>query len=64
MGQGQSGPADPKLLAELETLKASEREAREEVLRLMDVIRRNRLMHKLKEVLRDERHAFQIDNLK
>jgi hypothetical protein len=60
----QPGAADPKLLEELETLKASEREARDEVLRLMDVIRRNRLMHKLKEVLRDERHAFQIDNLK
>ena len=58
------GATDPKLLDELDELKRNEHEARQEILRLQDVIRLNRSMMKLKEVLTKERHQFQIDNLK
>ena len=51
-------------MAELESLKYNEGEARKEVLRLQDVIRKYRIMNKLKEILTAERHEFKIDNLK
>jgi hypothetical protein len=55
---------DPKRRAELEALKANEKEARQEVLALQDIIRKQRLMNKFKEVLVAEQHQFKIDNLK
>jgi len=58
-------PADyQKLLDENENLKLNEREAREEVQRLQDVIRKYRMMMKFKEVLTAERNEFKIDNLR
>lgn len=63
MAQG-GGPADPKLLEELEELKKHEEEARTEVLRLQNIIRKYRIMSKFKEVLTRERHQYKIDNLK
>ena len=42
----------------------NEREAREHVLRLQDIIRKYRIMNKFKEVLTAERHQYKIDNLK
>ena len=53
-----------KLQEENEQLKLNEREAREEVMRLQDVIRKYRVMMKFKEVLTNDRHNFKIDNLK
>lgn len=58
------GTQDPRLLEELETLKRNEQESRQEVLRLQDLIRKNRILNKFKEVLTAEKHAFKIDNLK
>lgn len=58
------GPADPKLLEELEELKKNEAEARAEVLRLQNIIRKYRILAKFKEVLARERHQYKIDNLK
>ena len=45
MAQG-GGPADPKLLEELEELKKNEAEARAEVLRLQNIIRKYRILAK------------------
>ena len=45
-------------------LKVNEKEARDEVLRLQDVIRTYRFMYKFKEVLTAEKHQYKIDNLK
>lgn len=59
-----TGLLDPKRRAELEALKANEKEARQEVLALQDIIRKQRLMNKFKEVLVAEQHQFKIDNLK
>lgn len=53
-----AGGTDPKLLEELETCKMNEKESRQEVERLMNVIRKYRMMNKFKEVLNDERHQF------
>jgi len=53
---GQTGANDPRMLEELETLKMNEKEARDEVLRLQDIIRKYRIMNKFKEVLTSERH--------
>lgn len=58
------GAQDPRLVEELETLKQNEQESRQEVLRLQDMIRKNRILNKFKEVLTAEKHAFKIDNLK
>ena len=55
---------DPKFLEQLETLKVNEKQSRDEVDRLIDIIRRQRLMNKFKEVLTHEKHQFKIDNLK
>lgn len=58
-------PADyQKICDENEQLKMYEKEARDEVQRLQDVIRKYRVMMKFKEVLTQERHDFKIDNLK
>ena len=59
-----AGQTDPRLLEELEDLKQNEREAREEVIRLHEIIRKYRFMSKFKEVLIAEKHQFKIDNLK
>jgi hypothetical protein len=61
---GQLGATDPKLLEELENLKKNELEARNEVIKLQDVIRKLRLLHKFKEVLVADKHQYKIDNLK
>jgi hypothetical protein len=58
------GAADPKLLDELDELKENEASARDEILRLQDVIRLIRSHYKLKEVLQKDKHQFQIDNLR
>lgn len=58
------GASDPKLLDELDQLKENEAAAREEILRLQDVIRMIRTHYKLKEVLQKDKHQFQIDNLR
>lgn len=51
-------------MAELESLKTNEAEARSEVQRLMDVIRQLRVMNKFKHVLKDERYELKVENLK
>ena len=58
------GIQDPKLVEENESLKKNEKEARIEVLRLQEIIRKHRLLAKFKEVLTAEKHQFKIDNLK
>jgi uncharacterized protein YjgD (DUF1641 family) len=58
------GAQDPRILEELDTLKIKEKEARDELLKLQDVIRKSRILNKFKEVLTAEKHAFKIDNLK
>jgi hypothetical protein len=49
---------------ELEYLKASEKEAREEVLMLQVYLRKQRMMQNLKWVLEKQKHDFKVDNLK
>jgi hypothetical protein len=63
-GEVSMGGTDPKLLEELEELKKNEKEARDHVLKLQDVIRKYRIMNKFKEILTAEKHSFKIDNLK
>ena len=47
---------DPKFLEQFENLKVNEKQARDEVDRLIDIIRKQRLMNKFKEVLTNEKH--------
>jgi hypothetical protein len=49
---------------ELEYLKASEKEAREEVLMLQVYLRKQRMMQNLKWVLEKQKQDFKVDNLK
>lgn len=52
------------LREELEALKLNEKDAREQVVRLQDMTRRQRLLHKMREVVANERHERKIDHLK
>lgn len=49
---------------QLGNLKEYEKEAREEVLRLQEVIRKQRILHSLRKVVTQERHDYKVDNLK
>ena len=55
---------DPKQRLEMEQLKQNEQEARTEVLRLQDVIRRSRVLTKFKEVVQNEKMQKKMDHLK
>ena len=52
------GAMDPHVLQELEELKDKEEEARQEILRLQDVIRMIRSHFSMKSILQKERHQF------
>ena len=48
---------------EMDRLRESEAEAREEVYIIMQKMRQQRLFQKMKEVLTQQRHDFKVDNL-
>ena len=52
------------IFEEMERLKESESEARNEVLKLQNFIRKSRMLLKLKEAVQKQKHDFKIDNLK
>ena len=52
------------IFEEMERLKISESESREEVLKLENFIRQSRLLSKLKEAVQKQKHDYKIDNLK
>jgi len=52
------------IFEELEYLRGSEKEAREEILMLQMYIRKQRMMQNLKWVLEKQKHEFKVDNLK
>jgi len=52
------------IFEELEYLRGSEKEAREEILMLQTYIRKQRMMQNLKWVLEKQKHEFKVDNLK
>jgi len=59
-----TGKTDPRLLEELAELKKHEEEIRKENDTLMRCLRTQRKRFAIKEVLANERHQLQIDNLK
>ena len=52
------------IFEEMERLKISESEARDEVLKLENWIRKSRMLQKLKEAVGKQKHDYKIDNLK
>lgn len=52
------------IFEEMERLKISESEARDEVLKLENWIRQSRMLQKLKEAVGKQKHDYKIDNLK
>lgn len=61
---GQKGVTDPNIEYEMNILKKNEKEARDEVQQLYDVITKQRMLFKFKELLTAQRHEYKIDNLK
>ena len=55
---------DPNIEYEMNVLKKNEKEARDEVQQLYDVITKQRMMFKFKELLAAQRNEYKIDNLK
>ena len=52
------------IFEEMERLKNSETEAREEVLKLENFIRQTRMLQKLRSAVEKQKHDYKIDNLK
>ena len=52
------------IFEEMERLKISESEAREEVLKLQKFIFQSRMLQKLKSAVKQQKHDYKIDNLK
>lgn len=52
-----------EMAEEMERLRDSEKEARDEVYEIMKIMRRQRMFQKMKEVLTQQRHDFKVDNL-
>ena len=61
---GQKGPNDPNIEYEMNILKKNEKEARDEVQQLYDVITKQRMLFKFKELLAAQRHEYKLDNLR
>lgn len=55
---------DDSVYKEYDNLKLNEREAREEIVKLQELIRKQRLMYRMKEVLIKQQYEYKIDNLK
>lgn len=49
---------------ELESLKMNEKEARESVLRLQELLRKQRILHKMRDVAVHEKHLLDVEHLK
>lgn len=60
----QKGSMDPNIEYEMNVLKKNEKEARDEVQQLYDVITKQRMMFKFKQLLAAQRNEYKIDNLK
>ena len=52
------------IFEEMERLKESETEARNEVLALQRFIKQTRMLQRLKEAVEKQKHDYQVDNLK
>ena len=52
------------IFEEMERLKESETEARNEVLELQKFIKQSRVLQRLKESVQKQKHDYQVDNLK
>ena len=62
-GEGE-GEGKEEKMKEYERLVRKEREAREEIIKLHEYVRKQRMMARMKEVLLKQKYEFKIDNLK
>ena len=52
------------IFEEMERLKQSESEARQEVIDLQQFIKKSRTLQRLKEAVKQQKHDYQVDNLR